>query len=806
MARPVDCRSSWPKLRNSMTGRFHPRSSCKFLVLILLFVSPHAWAAPVTVEQARKVVQGWLTLDAAPLHTLLGSQVSRVEPFADTQDRTLYYVVHLVPTGLVIVPADDRVEPIIAFLSGDTYDPSLKNPLGSLVSQDVAGRIGAAQEANARQLAVQTPFSKAQAKWSRLQNLANHGSMTLSGQSSVSDVRVGPLLQTQWNQSTVGNIIGAPACFNYYTPPGPAGSVNNYICGCTATAMAQIMRFWQFPTTGIGVHPFNITVDGVTQSASTRGGDGAGGPYNWSLMVAVPDGSTTLQQRQAIGALCYDAGVAVGMEYAASESSGDVHAAKVALTTTFGYSNTIHWSMFQGHPAMSIDTSVNCNLNAGLPVFLGIYSNSYGHAVVADGYGYNSSTVYHHLNMGWSGVDDAWYNLPDVATSNGTYTLIEECLYNIYSTGKGEIIAGRVTDSTGQPLGGVTVTAVRSGGGTYTATTRSSGVYAIWPVPSASTYTVAASAAGYTSADQTAATGTSADFADTPGNCWGIDFTAFAGKPAALSVTPASGFTSTGSAGGPFSPTTAVYTLSNTGEEAMNWTAAKTQSWVTLSESSGTLAPGATAAVTVSLNAAANNLAADSYGDTVTFTNATNAIGSTTRAVALTVTPTLPDFVVTSISLDPSSPTQDGTFTATVTVQNQGKGSGNAWYLAVWANKSDVAYPADLSDDYLAVGDLAPGQSKTFTFSGLSAGSAGAKTFRASVDDTWGTDESNEDNNQATLAYSVTEPAVSPTPTGSGGCGQSVGAGNILGFYALGWAGLAGIKRGLRRVPWSRCL
>jgi subtilase family serine protease len=54
------------------------------------------------------------------------------------------------------------------------------------------------------------------------------------------------------------------------------------------------------------------------------------------------------------------------------------------------------------------------------------------------------------------------------------------------------------------------------------------------------------------------------------------------------------------------------------------------------------------------------------------------------------------------------------------------------------------------------------GASKSFTFTGLSAGSAGSKTFRAFVDSQCGTAESNERNNQRIKAYTV-----STVPTGA---------------------------------------
>jgi hypothetical protein len=107
--------------------------------------------------------------------------------------------------------------------------------------------------------------------------------------------------------------------------------------------------------------------------------------------------------------------------------------------------------------------------------------------------------------------------------------------------------------------------------------------------------------------------------------------------PAALSVTPTTGLTSTGYMGGPFSASSASYTLNNTGGQPLNWTAGNTQSWLTLSKASGTLAAGGTDTVTVSVGTGANSLAYGSYGDTVTFTNTTDGTGNTTRPVALTI-------------------------------------------------------------------------------------------------------------------------------------------------------------------------
>ncbi len=107
----------------------------------------------------------------------------------------------------------------------------------------------------------------------------------------------------------------------------------------------------------------------------------------------------------------------------------------------------------------------------------------------------------------------------------------------------------------------------------------------------------------------------------------------------ALTVTPADGMTSTGSEGGPFSPSVKVYTLTNTGSDSINWTAAKyyDQQWVSLSASSGTLASGQSATVTVSMNTNANSLGPGSFTDAVIFTNTTSHIGNTSRLVNLSI-------------------------------------------------------------------------------------------------------------------------------------------------------------------------
>jgi hypothetical protein len=136
----------------------------------------------------------------------------------------------------------------------------------------------------------------------------------------------------------------------------------------------------------------------------------------------------------------------------------------------------------------------------------------------------------------------------------------------------------------------------------------------------------------------------------------------------AMSVTPNLGLTSTGIQGGPFSPGSASYTVVNTGGAPINWTASKTQPWVTLSSTSSTLAAGASTTMTVSINSGANSLTVGGYSDSVIFTNTTNEIGNATRRVSLTVGKL--NQTIGSISFNPTSLAVGGATTASATASS----------------------------------------------------------------------------------------------------------------------------------------
>ena len=307
-----------------------------------------------------------------------------------------------------------------------------------------------------------------EAQWARL--LGNGPQlMSAQGIASVSDVRVAPFVQSKWNQDNVGGGY----CYNYYTP-------NNYVCGCVATAGAQIMRYFRHPTASMPryTNP-DCAVGGTKRTLTTQGGT-----YDWDQMPLVPDSSISENQRKAIGKLTSDIGICCSMDYDTEANGGSgtggyllVH----ALTNHFGYANALaYWNGGDQSGTDAMRNALLSNFDAGLPVLASVSGNG-GHAIVGDGYGYADGVLYIHFNMGWGGGSDAWYAPPALGTSSYNFNALDGFVYNIFTNGvpNGVICSGRVLAAGGAPVANATVSCSRQGGNAVgSAVTDTKGIYA----------------------------------------------------------------------------------------------------------------------------------------------------------------------------------------------------------------------------------------------------------------------------------------------------------------------------------------
>lgn len=275
------------------------------------------------------------------------------------------------------------------------------------------------------------------------------------GLSDIEDVWVAPLLSSQW---TMG-YFGGDKAFNLYTP-------NNYSCGCGITAYAQVMRYWCAPAGPVASASFRCWVGNESRSVSTMGG-----PYDWDAMPLVSDDCVSQRQREALGRLAYDLGAASHVAWANDRFSISYGILSVAaLTDYFRYASArIFISRQTRRSVFALDDYKNAilaSLDAGMPVVIGIRTAANeGHQAVVDGYGFGEDRkLYCHMNFGWNGASDGWYNLIEDDFSAGgageppyQFGFLEEVAYNIDPNVSGDVISGRVLDGFGNPLPNVTV-------------------------------------------------------------------------------------------------------------------------------------------------------------------------------------------------------------------------------------------------------------------------------------------------------------------------------------------------------------
>ena len=440
-----------------------------------------------------------------------------------------FHVVSLEKSGFVVTSGDTEVAPILAFSEDGEFVASEENPLWFLLTQDVAGRtkrleeekvLAAKSAKNAKNLKA-GGFSANASAWARLRDAATASpkpllKAALPKQSSISDLRVGPLCEARWAQ---GDVNGEH-CYNYYTP-------SNCVCGCVATAFAQILYTFKWPQTKVeigdhwyhryfndtyagkvvywymGKDPTTGNVYGIADNSMFPEGPDFGGPYDWDNMPANPldaasAGTLTEDQRREIGKLCRDCGISIHTRYRADASSAATAHVRNRLVDQFGYANA---EVAYNVTAKDFINAMQGSFDIGSPCAVEID----GHEIVGDGYGYSDGRLYIHFNYGWGNSSyTAWYSPPDDSESDSDYPGIKQVVYNIWTpetctATNLTIVSGRIVDETGEPACGVTVTATdrKDAGVQFSATTNDKGIYALLLPPEA-TYEIAAESEGGT--------------------------------------------------------------------------------------------------------------------------------------------------------------------------------------------------------------------------------------------------------------------------------------------------------------------
>ena len=213
---------------------------------------------------------------------------------------------------------------------------------------------------------------------------------------------VGPLLTCWFNQDTP------------YWNKCPEVNGEHCFTGCTATAMAQIMYYWQWPkqTTDVirGYTTYTHKIDMPAIPVTTIDWDNILDRYYWN-------GSYTEEQTNAISTLLLLCGTSVQMDYTPDGSGASLYDASKAFRNYFDYDDMLdYFSRFDS--TEDWEQLVYDELKNKRPVLYDGYpTDGIGHAFVLDGY----KDGYFHVNWGWGGAEayvlmtdaDGWEGFTD---------------------------------------------------------------------------------------------------------------------------------------------------------------------------------------------------------------------------------------------------------------------------------------------------------------------------------------------------------------------------------------------------------
>ncbi len=367
--------------------------------------SPNAHADWVSESMAKIVGRNFIASVGFPGADTSSITLEYKIQFGNTGVASLY-IFNVGKSGFVVVSGNDVVQPILGFSDRNTFDGKNHSPATGNWLGGYARQIEYAFESNV------APTSAITNEWNELKTSERAFRNKTTG--------VAPLIATHWDQGKNYNVL----C------PYDVLQKTNVVTGCVATAMAQIMKYWNWPRSGCGSHQYTDALYGnhYLNFGAVK--------FEWNKMDTLPYSPDT-----AVAQLMYCAGVGVDMQYGVGASGawvipGDsipVNTASYALQTFFHYKTTLkavpRWgnNMMDSFTTAQWLTTLQTELDAHRPVIYVGYNNTSGHCWLCDGYN-NSVKNYFHFNWGWGPLSDGYFTLNNLADHLNQY---QEAIFGI---------------------------------------------------------------------------------------------------------------------------------------------------------------------------------------------------------------------------------------------------------------------------------------------------------------------------------------------------------------------------------------
>lgn len=364
------------------------------IVLLLLGLST-AWAHPVDRSFAKSAASKFFEVQ-------LKADPQRGVPelvYAEPNDA---FFVFSNGSGFVIIAGDDAYRPVIGYSDESTFEADNIPPA---LADYLAGVAESILRLRGRGNVVALP--QVAAEW---ESVLCHGRLI----SRFGGKGVDYLCQTQWNQNYPYN------CCCPEDPDGPSGYT--YV-GCLATAMSQLMRFWEMPTQGIGSHCYNHEDYGQICA------DFGATTYDWENMPNKLTNSASEEEKLAVGTLCFHCGVTIDMGYGPDGSGGASGPIPGAMHNYFDYSEANVQLRRNDFETETWKRMVREQFDMGWPMYYGGCDDGC-HAFVCDGY---DDFDMFHFNLGWGGSSDGWYIIDEAPYTNpadAMFNFVPATVYN----------------------------------------------------------------------------------------------------------------------------------------------------------------------------------------------------------------------------------------------------------------------------------------------------------------------------------------------------------------------------------------
>lgn len=356
------------------------------LLSLMLLLSVSAIAGPRSYQQAKAIAQRQAALLGIEMDAEVAASAKAAPRMsvssAVSPSATCYYVfANGEDKGFTIVSGDDRMPEVVGYSAQGTYDPdhlpanyvdfmkAYQETVEALLKGDAQVSVGLAE---ARQWRAERASSA-----------------------------VAPLLGgIKWNQMAPYNNM----CPSY-------NGTNRAVTGCVATAMAQVMMYYQYPK------ELKATIKAYT--AKSYGIQipeiSSGATYDWDNMLSDYSKSDySSAQADAVAKLMYHCGAAVEMDYGPSSGANVTPA---ILATYFGYDADLMQDITRTcFTLQQWMTLVDNELKAKRPILYSGQSSDGGHEFVCDG---SDGKGLYHINWGWGGYQDGYFDLTILQPQKG---------------------------------------------------------------------------------------------------------------------------------------------------------------------------------------------------------------------------------------------------------------------------------------------------------------------------------------------------------------------------------------------------